>query len=171
MVDSLKQDYASKQAALVSSAAEFEKKMGKQEAAAERLIKLETKRADAAEREAAGARRQVEEERLTNGELRKRIGVIEGERRYVEEEGRRMVVDAEGAKDGLLVSMKEKMAELERINKDLVVQCRTLRERYEKNDLVRTVILHDGVLIHSIYVDGRREGLRRLVTEGVSVTS
>ncbi|KAF8232257.1 hypothetical protein L208DRAFT_1397677 [Tricholoma matsutake] len=46
-----------------------------------------------------------------------------------------MVVDAEGAKDGLLVSMKEKMAELERINKDLVVQCRTLRERYEKNDL------------------------------------
>jgi chromosome segregation ATPase len=135
-LDGLKQDYASKQAELVGASAEFDKRMEKQEAVSKQLIKGETKRADAAEREAAGSRRQVDEERRVNGELRQRIGVMERERRQVEDEGRRMVVSAEGVKNEQLVMLKEKVVELERINAELVEKGNTLRERYENNSLV-----------------------------------
>jgi hypothetical protein len=135
-VNRLEQDYALKQAALASASAEFDKKMEQQEAVSERLIKVEVKRADAAEREAVDARQRVEEERRVNGELRKRIGVIEAEWRLVEEEGRKRVVDAEGVKEEEVVVLKGMVAELERINGELVQKGNTLRKRYETNDLV-----------------------------------
>jgi hypothetical protein len=132
----LEQDYALKQAALTGASSEFDKKMEQQEAVSERLIKVEAKRADAAEREVVDARQRVEEERRVNGELRKRIGVIEAQWRLVEEEGRKRVVDAEGAMEEQLVMLKEMVAELERINGELVEKGNTLKKRYEMNDLV-----------------------------------
>jgi hypothetical protein len=134
-VNRLEQDYALKQAALASASAEFDKKMEQQEAVSERLIKVEVKRADAAERVAVDARQRVEEERRVNGELRKRIGVIEAERRLLEEEGRKRV-DAEGVKEEQLVVLKGMVAELERINGELVEKGNSLKKRYETNDLV-----------------------------------
>ena len=135
-MDGLKQDCALKEAALLAAPAGFKTEMDRQEAASERLIKSVMKRADAAEQEAAGVRREAEGERRTNEELRKRIEVLQSERRQVEEAGRKMVADAEGAKNEQMVMMKKTIAELERINRELVANAKTLRERYETNGLV-----------------------------------
>jgi hypothetical protein len=79
----------------------------------------------------------VEEERRVNGELRKRIGVIEAEWRLVEEEGRKRVVDAEGVKEEQLVVLKEMVAELGRINGELVEKGNTLNVKTdEEKDFV-----------------------------------
>jgi chromosome segregation ATPase len=156
-IDGLTQDCSSKQAELKCVFAEFDKKIEKHEAASKQLLKVETKRADAAEREAAAARRQVDEERRVNGEFKKRIGVMEEERKQLEEEGRRMVVDAEGVKDEQVGVLKEKVVELEKIIGELVEKGNTLKERYEKNSLVSPGLsgsLRDSVLKYTIYVGG-----------------
>jgi hypothetical protein len=156
----LEQDYALKQAALAGASVEMEQ----QEAVSECLIKVEAKRADAAEREAVDARQRVEEERRVNGELRKRIGVTEAQWRLVEEEGRKRVVDAEVAMEEQLVMLKEMVAELERINGELVEKGNTLKKRYETNDLVgpyfRYWLFVKQRLIRFVYKDGRRKGFR-----------
>jgi hypothetical protein len=149
MVDNLKQDFASREAALVEAAAEFDKRVMKQEATSERLVVAETKRADAAEREAEDGRRQVKEERGVNGELKKRIEVMEAARKQIEEEARTRVLDVEAVKHEELIVLKEMVAELERMNDVLVEKAKALRKRYETNDLVGSSCwLCDGVLIH-----------------------
>ena len=130
-VDGLKQDCAAKEL-------EYRKRMEKQETVSERLIKAETKRGDAAEREAGDARRLVEGEQRVNGELRKKIGVMEVERGDVEEEGKKRVVDAQRLKDGQMLVLKEMVVELERVNGELVERGKTLRQRYGTSDLVGT---------------------------------
>lgn len=135
-MDGLKQDCTLKEAALLAAPARFKTEMDNQEAASEKLIKSVTKRADAAEKEAAGVRREVEGERRTNEELRKKIEELQYERRQVEEAGRQMVADVEGAKNEQMVLIKKTMADLERINRELVANAKTLKERYETNDLV-----------------------------------
>jgi nitrogen fixation/metabolism regulation signal transduction histidine kinase len=175
-VDSLKQDCAAKEAALIDAAAEFDKRLIKHEAASERLLEAETMRADATEREAEDGRRQVKEERRVNGELKKRIGVMEAARKQSEEEARRMVVDAEGVKDEQLIVLKEMVVELQRMNNELVEKAKKLRERYESNALVGSAfvllgLFCDGTLIRGICVDGRRKRFRCLATKAFSVAS
>jgi hypothetical protein len=149
-----------KQATLSGASVEMEQR----EAVSERLIKVEAKRADAAEREAVDARQRVEEERRVNEELRKRIGVTEARWRLVEEEGRKRVVDAELAMEEQLVMLKEMVAELERINGELMEKGNTLKKRYETNDLVgpyfRYWLFVKQRLICFVYKDGRRKGFR-----------
>jgi hypothetical protein len=93
------------------------------------------KRTDTMERQVADAKQQVEEERQVNRELRRQIGTMEAER-WLVEEGRKRMVDAEGVKKEQLVVLKETVAELERVNGELVEKGNTLRKRYETNDLV-----------------------------------
>ena len=129
MVDELKEDAASKSVEVI-------KKTEKQEAANERLIKVETKRADAAEREASDVRRQVGEEQRMNKELREKIGEFEAGWKRAEEERRKSVVDMEAMKDEELLVLKETVTELEKHNEELVKKGNTLKERYETKDLV-----------------------------------
>ena len=110
--------------------------MEKQEAASERLIKVETKRADAAEREAADMRRQIEEAQRVNGELRNQIKESEAVWKHAEEERRKMMMDGEIMKDKELLVQKEMVMRLEKVNEDLIKRSDTLMERYKAKHLV-----------------------------------
>ena len=94
------------------------------------------KHVDTMGRQVVDAKQRMGEKRQVNRELMRQVRTMEGERRLVEEERRKRMVDAEEVKEEQRVVLKETAAELERIDGALVEKGNTLRKRYETNDSV-----------------------------------
>jgi hypothetical protein len=135
MLEDLKQECESKRASIVRGSLEFDEKLAKQEAACERLVALESKRANSAEKAAMDVRQDLADERKLIGELTMRIGKMEKEKVKMEE-GRRMVVDVEDFYTKKVKVLEELAEELRQANRDLIERAKTLRERYSMNNLV-----------------------------------
>jgi chromosome segregation ATPase len=127
VLDGVKQEAASQQAAFVGASVEFESKLAKQDASSTMLVEAERGRGDALEREAADAKR-------TSAGLKKRVEQLQEEMEYLTSRG-------EGVEGEKVAVLKAMVGELETTNRDVIARAASIRERYSGGTLVGLFIV------------------------------